>query len=156
MSYDKSVDPEIKYGVTAGAGGESRGIIQVRPITRFVDVESLVPNLRHQQSLSTFTTIRGRDNSPKVSRSRVASTANRGEAAMSKTEAEKPVETLIAIRFKNGEDVDRAIDVIYSDPALSKMSFDSPDGYELHISQDAEPILRKYGLKFKSHPLEFA
>jgi len=157
MSYDKNVDPEIRYFAPATGGSESHGTIQVRPITRFVDVEPLVPNLRNRQSLSTFTTVRGRDtSSPTVSRSRVASTSNRGEATMSKPETKNSMETLIAIRFKNGDDVDRAIDLIYSDPVLSKMSFDSPDGYELHISQSAEPILKKHGLKFKSRLLEFA
>lgn len=63
------------------------------------------------------------------------------------------MEKLVVARFKSGDDVDRAIDVIYGDPILSKMSFDSPDGYELHISQDAVPILKKHGLKFKSHSI---
>lgn len=54
----------------------------------------------------------------------------------------------VFVRFRNGKEVDKAIDVIYSHPALSKLPFDSPDGYELHIDKVAISILKEAGLTF--------
>lgn len=64
-----------------------------------------------------------------------------------------PSTHLIAVRFKTGPEVDRAIDIIYSDPRLKGGDFDSPDGYELHVSKESEAVLREHGLVFTTFSL---
>jgi hypothetical protein len=74
-----------------------------------------------------------------------ASSQASGEASMNSTQ----LKTLVAVRFATGDDVNKALDVLFDDPALRNVPWDSPDGYELHIPKYAEPLLRNRGLDYK-------
>lgn len=59
-----------------------------------------------------------------------------------------PNSELRAIRFRSEREIDRAIDLCWSDPDLKGLPRDIADGKTLIVPADAIPYLTKKGLKF--------
>ena len=59
-------------------------------------------------------------------------------------------EELRALKCPSVEEFEKAIDLIYSDPDLKGLPFDSPDGMTLFTPVDAVKLLRSKGLKFRA------
>lgn len=76
-----------------------------------------------------------------------------GETVSLSEEYAKLQNELVAVRFTTGEEVDRAIDILFDDPRLRNMPWDTPDGYELHLPARAATILKGHGLAFRIHSL---
>ena len=62
-------------------------------------------------------------------------------------------EELIVAEFAKGADTSRAIRVIYSDPDLKGLPWDSPDGLAMFIPRESVELLRGKGLSFGTSEL---
>ncbi|MCR4328894.1 MAG: hypothetical protein NUV53_05325 [Patescibacteria group bacterium] len=57
-------------------------------------------------------------------------------------------EELVAANFLTGNGVSRAISLIYDDPELRGLPWDSPDGLTLFVPHESIDLLRRKGLEF--------